>query len=97
MGCSNCIKLDQGKLPIALEIAAAVARGLLPQPRVRGEPNDEALYLALRDCWPDDYTCANTYPSTALYNWAPDENQSLYDDPNAYAKNGLGSDWQSAE
>ena len=90
LGCSDCIQVDHSRLPVAVAIAAAVAsslaKGLLPQPRVRGEPNDEALFIALRECWPDDYTCISRYPSTALYNWAPDKNQSLYDDPNAYAK-----------
>lgn len=89
LGCDDCIQ-SQLRLPLAVAVTAAVASGLaqgiFPQPRVRGEPNDEALLMALRECWPDDYKCFSRYPSTAIYNWAPDENQGLLDDPNAYAR-----------
>lgn len=65
-------------LRLGLDVGAAVVRSFLQQPRVRGEPADEALYHALRsgNCIGDVGTsgCPDNDPSPALYNWVADSN-----------------------
>lgn len=78
--CAGC----EGRLltgpPLAvrlgLEVATFTLKAFFQQPRVRGEPNDEAHFLALRsaNCFGDLDTsrCPNSYPNPLMVNWAAD-------------------------
>jgi len=61
---------------LGLEVATFALKPFFQQPRVRGEPNDEAHYLAMRsaNCFGDLDTsrCPNTYPNPGMVNWAAD-------------------------
>lgn len=76
--CLGC-ETDRFRPPLALEIAKEttrfLAKGILPQPRCRGEPNDEANYYALRASQDlnDDRSGFDRALNQALYNWAYDE------------------------
>ena len=67
---SERIAREIGKAFVGLAI-----RPLFQQPRVRGEPNDEAAYYALRSSICDGSHCFDRHPNPKLLNWVPDEQQ----------------------
>jgi hypothetical protein len=78
MPCLGCDGKRFGR-PFALELGIGLglfaARPFFQQPRIRGEPNDEAAYYTLRmaQCLDDSPGCLDRQPNSGLYNWAPSE------------------------
>jgi hypothetical protein len=74
--CLGCDGKPQG-LPLGLTLSRDVtlfaAGAFFQKPRVRGEPNDEAAYYALRSaqCTDDSPGCIDRHPNPSLFNWEP--------------------------
>jgi hypothetical protein len=75
--CLGCGGKRQG-LPFALQFSKGLALwavgAFFQHPRVRGEPNDEAAYYALRAamCIDDSPGCLDRHPNPDMFNWVPD-------------------------
>lgn len=83
--CFGCDGGTLSKAPLAIRFAEGLGTTLLraffQQPKVRGEPADEALYQSLRhaNCVGDIGTsgCPDSHPNPLMVNWSGDRTENI--------------------
>lgn len=75
IGCDGRVPTSPLALTIAKAIGTYAIKPFFQQPRCRGEPNDEAMYYALRAAQNPDGSSGgfDGHPNPGLYNWEYDE------------------------